>query len=413
VFWYRRQTNAGRFTSDRQEVLRRFQLRANYPATGVNLIAEKSRIVDRAARDLADALTSNGKGKPVGVAYQDALGDAHVLAEELYAVESDLIASLKTTLGTLAGLEGKKALIYLGAELPDNPAIDVFQQIDGLFRPYVQITQPPEMREQGRRLSRELRSIARDANANGVTMYMIDAADRNTRIDASSRMSDPTASFIGETNTPLAMQMIASLTGGLSVPGGKSFDAALQTIVADLSSYYSLGYRSPEGKGDRRITVKVKRDGLRVRSRSSYVAKDGEEDMRDRVIANVFNPSMASDFPVRIEVGTPEKQGRTYRLPITVTLPSTITLIPEDDQLKGEFAVYIATGKEEGAVSEVSKAVQPMKFPADAEESIVAQETFTYTTTLVVRSGEQVISVGVADTLAGTIGLARATVDVK
>ena len=97
-------------------------------------------------------------------------------------------------------------------------------------------------------------------------------------------------------------------------------------------------------------------------------------------------------------------------MPITVILPSTITLIPEDDQLKGEFAVYIATGKEQGAISDVSKTVQPMKFPADAEEAIRAQETFTYTTMLVVRPGQQVISVGVADTLAGTAGFARATV---
>ena len=44
----------------------------------------------------------------------------------------------------------------------------------------------------------------------------------------------------------------------------------------------------------------------------------------------------------------------------------------------GVVAVYFATGSEGGAVSDVSRAVQPMKFPGNARAAVEAQGTFTY-----------------------------------
>jgi hypothetical protein len=53
-----------------------------------------------------------------------------------------------------------------------------------------------------------------------------------------------------------------------------------------------------------------------------------------------------------------------------------------------------------------------MKFPGDSRETIEAQETFTYTMTLLVPPGEQWVSVGLTDTLAGTSGFARTKITV-
>ena len=84
-----------------------------------------------------------------------------------------------------------------------------------------------------------------------------------------------------------------------------------------------------------------------------------------------------------------------------------MTLIPQGDQLAGEFAVYIATGTEAGAVSEVSRTAQPMKFPAGSEEQLRTLGTFEFKTALLIREGEQVVSVGLVDTVAGTAGRSR------
>ncbi|HEV7767223.1 MAG TPA: hypothetical protein VGQ76_19635 [Thermoanaerobaculia bacterium] len=44
--------------------------------------------------------------------------------------------------------------------------------------------------------------------------------------------------------------------------------------------------------------------------------------------------------------------------------------------------MFIATGRGDGDLSEVTKAVQPMKFPGNAREAIEQQKTFTYSATI-------------------------------
>lgn len=407
AFWDHRLRIAVPFTSDRAHLLARLHEEVKKAAASQNNQARKTQLIEQAAQAIRDTMVGNRR-RNRNVAYNDLMHQVRMYAEEMRALQLDLVEDLKRTTTTLAGLEGKKALIYLGAEMPENPALELFHQIQGMFGSISGPMFPPEFTESGRSIARELRSIALDANANNVTVYMVDTADRDVIGDPTTHMPAPLAKAASETNTPMAMAMIASLTGGLAVPGGEGFDAALRTIASDLSSYYSLGYRSPAGTGNRKIVVKVKREGLRVRSRASYVAKDGDEDVQDRVIANVFHPGVPSDFAVTVEAGTPRREpnGR-YKLPITVTLPSSMTLIPQGEELAGAFAVFIATGEEDGALSDVSKAVQQLKFPAGAEAAIAARKTFTYTATLLVRPGEQIVSVGVTDTVAGTTGFAR------
>ena len=48
-----------------------------------------------------------------------------------------------------------------------------------------------------------------------------------------------------------------------------------------------------------------------------------------------------------------------------------------------------------------------MRFPAAAEEQLRAMGEFDYTTALLVRPGEQTVSIAVVDMVAGTAGFAR------
>jgi VWFA-related protein len=412
VLWQGQEQQLAPFTSNREELLSRFRAAAKRSSGGMTLETMRSQIIEHAGQMIADANTPSSRKISHQQAYDLSLGSARSFAEHLYASQKNLILGLERTLTTLAGVEGKKAMIFIGAELADTPGLELFQQIDSMYLQYLREIRPAVMRESGRSLSGALRGVAQRANANGVTMYLVDAVDRSRRGDPTERMVDASAVFFEETNTPMAMATVASITGGISVPGGRNFEQALGTIASDLSSYYSLGYRSPaEGKEQRRFIVKVKKPGLHVRSRSTYVARSSDEEVRDRVIANVFHSAVRNDFPVSIVADKPERMDNNqYKVKLTVTLPSTLTLIPQDNLLTGEFAVYIATGRGDGDLSEVTKAVQPMKFPGDAGAAIEQQKTFTYTATIVVRPGEQVVSVGVADSLAGTSGFARVNI---
>lgn len=416
VFWNRGLDVVAPFTSDRAELLRRFQAAAKESSGGMSLETTRTRILNHASQMVADAAAPSQNKMSMSRAYAESIASARDFAEEVYAIESQMLNDLSQMIATLAGVEGKKAMIFLGAELPEQPGLEVFQQIDSLFRGHMRIDRPAAFREGGKRsLGAEMRKVARQANANGVTMYMVDTANRSRRNDPTEGMVDASADFFAQTNTPIAMSSIAAITGGVAVAGGKSFEQALGTISDDLSSYYSLGYRSPDaGEGNRNVEVRVKRDGLRVRSRSTYVARSSEEDVRERVVANVFHSSVKSDFDIGVVPGRPERQADgQYRLPLTITFPSSMTLIPQDGQLAGEFAVYIATGTEAGAVSEVTKNVQPMKFPAGSEKQVLDLKTFTYQAALLVREGEQFVSVAVVDSVAGTAGFAREKVTAR
>src|SRR5206468_8916674 len=71
-----------------------------------------------------------------------------------------------------------------------------------------------------------------------------------------------------------SLRTLAEATDGLAIVDSNDLAGGLRRVVADLSSYYLLGYYST-GKLDGRfhaITVRVKRPGVSVRARRGYLA---------------------------------------------------------------------------------------------------------------------------------------------
>jgi VWFA-related protein len=76
------------------------------------------------------------------------------------------------------------------------------------------------------------------------------------------------------------LKFLADYTDGTWIVNTNNIDGALQRIVADLSSYYLLGYYSTNSKLDgrfRNITVRVKRPGVRVRARRGYRGRTADD----------------------------------------------------------------------------------------------------------------------------------------
>jgi Ca-activated chloride channel family protein len=75
---------------------------------------------------------------------------------------------------------------------------------------------------------------------------------------------------------PALFPELASVTGGRSfvLKQPKDLQSTLQTIAEDLRAQYLIGYepQAPPGEGSewRSITVKVQRQGVRIRARSGY-----------------------------------------------------------------------------------------------------------------------------------------------
>lgn len=353
------------------------------------------------------------KRKTAAQGLQEAFDFVRAYSMEIYAIERNLAQSMNVALTTLAGVDGKKVMVYAGEHLPAHPGAEMYGWAEQQFIP-VGLMPTGAAERQGNQLSLTLlfESVAKHANAAGVTMYMLDSADPLKGVlptSESNEVADPITSFVDFTNTAQTFQAIAELTGGVALTQSSNFDAALQTVAHDLEAYYSLGYRPTDDRreGDRAIVVKVKNPAYRVRSRRTYVSKSGEEQTSERVVANIFAASSKNEIDLRIDAGIPVKSGyHKWRVPVRVTIPSVMTLLPDGDQLAGGFTVFVAVGDEDGAMSDVSKRQQTLKIPA-ASEAAFRKRPMTFDMQVEIDKGEHVLSVGVVDQLTNATGFAR------
>ena len=148
-------------------------------------------------------------------------------------------------------------------------------------------------RESGRAYDR-MRRIVDAANRAGVVIYTIDARGvtipgfigaqdealpEETGRLASERIEKDAASRAGFS--------VADDTGGFFIKNMNDLNRALRRVLEDQSGYYLIGYRPPEETlkklrdTTRDISVRVKRPGLRVRSRKGFFAPTVEESRPD------------------------------------------------------------------------------------------------------------------------------------
>jgi VWFA-related protein len=133
-----------------------------------------------------------------------------------------------------------------------------------------------------------LRDVVAAAARANVSIYTIDPRGQpggpRTTIDPGPNIdNDPLSA--PERAARNVLTALADETGGFSLQHSNDFTAAYDRIVLESSSYYVLGYVSDRAKNDgkfRRIRVRARRPGLRVRARSGYVARSDKPAKREQ-----------------------------------------------------------------------------------------------------------------------------------
>jgi VWFA-related protein len=126
-----------------------------------------------------------------------------------------------------------------------------------------------------------LRSLSDDANRGGMTFYPISprgllSSTTSSSNTSSGRNNEPSNAATRQDN----LRFLADNTDGLTVFSANTVDAAIARIVDDLTSYYLIGYTSSNTRLDgkfRAITVRAKREGVKVRSRRGYRGRTADE----------------------------------------------------------------------------------------------------------------------------------------
>jgi len=347
--------------------------------------------------------------------YEECIGEVRAAAMKATLASKQLTNAMSLAITTMAGMEGKKVLVLASTRLPERPGYDMYIWANQLFASRMRgfdfaMARPTE---ETRKQKEVLDELARTANAQGVAMYLLDAAVLTNPMPIENARTVPMEGGmeLDRQNTDAAFQMLAAKTGGVAVTGRVNFDDAFATVARDLDSYYSLGYRpSSDLTGDRSITVKARNREYTVRARQGYAIKSFDDQMKDRVVANIFAPRPRGNWNVSVRTGKPERDGRNFKVPLEVSMPSTVALLPKgEDRLVGGFTVYIAVGSPQGALSTVSMSSQPVGM-SPAAEAEFRKEPIVWTAMLTVAPGRNVLSIGVVDQVGNTTAFARTTI---
>ena len=401
------------FTSDKVVLHRGIdQLRNAAPAG-----ESQQTAVMRVKHDIQDLVTNAQENVLSWTeAYNRAISLVNRHSSELIIQQGPQLEALEQMVETMGGLEGKKVVVYIGAGLPDRPGAELYQFAFDQFAQYMNRTNPFDLQAlngvMGNRMHSEVEQVARRAAGYGVTMYAIDAAHTDSEFHSENKGAfESSERYSRDANTVTALKTLAEVTGGIAVANTSNFDFAFDTVEHDLDSYYSLGYK-PTEEGTHRITVKMKNRAWHVRARSAFTMKSADDQMSDRAVANLYIDNLSSGWPISVRTGIPKRDGKAYIVPVEVIIPSTITLLPQEDKLVGGLVLYFVVGSGNGAMSPVIRHPQPVNIPA-AVETKARAKPMMYRTALRINPGESILSVAIIDQISGTTGFARTKIAAK
>ena len=410
--------------TQRVKVVTPFTKDRNVIHEGIKSIAEMARSgsnrqhsVDELKQRINQYIDAAKEGKrPFSDFYMMSQGLVESYVEEVIFSSRNTLAALGQITAAISGVEGKKAMIIAGAHMPERPGVEMYQWLYNAFTPYmgsqgVPFTSEIIMGKTGSGQHYSIEEAAKQASINGVTLYLIDAADTRDMSSAETSMStDTMEQFTNFTNTAMAYQTLARISGGIALTNTQNFDVAFDTLAADLNSYYSLGFKpsNSTSAAERRIVVKAKNSQYVIRTRETYATRSTEDEMSNRVIANIYNADQHNTWPVDLRAGTPVKEGNQYRVPFELSFTPTITLLPQESDLVGSFTVYIVVGSD-GRTSKVIKSPHPVKVPADAEDDF-RTKPMTYKAVIMMTPGENTLSVGILDQNSNNSGFAHVKV---
>ena len=139
----------------------------------------------------------------------------------------------------------------------------------------------------------EIRAAIAAATRAGVSFYGVDPRGVGAGLDEGIDMTldedfqaeSGMSAVMSETRRAQDfLRTLSSETGGFAVVNQNDLNGAFERIIQENSSYYLLGYYPDNDQRDgkfRRVTVRVKRPGLEVRSRRGYTAPKGKPTTRE------------------------------------------------------------------------------------------------------------------------------------
>jgi hypothetical protein len=245
------------------------------------------------------------------------------------------LAAFRAVAEHLAGLPGRKNLVWLSSGFPLSVGFDEMPEVGA-----------PLTQRNPQLFTQEMEGAVRVLNDNGIAVYPVDARGvfNPGVVDTSQRM--PTGRWNQMPSTTAAnsntstMFVLADKTGGRAAYNTNDLGGAVRRALDDGRVTYTLGYYSTDAKEDgtwRDIKVEVRRSGLDVRARKGYYAMratDQTADARTRQIrAGVWSPVESTALPITAEIDFREEPPNSFEVNVELD-PRTVGFQHEADRWK-------------------------------------------------------------------------------
>jgi hypothetical protein len=161
--------------------------------------------------------------------------------------------------------------------------------------------------------------------------------------------------------------------------------------------------------GYQQVRVDVNRPGVTVRTRQGWSALTEAEHSQDRVEATMKTNLSYSAIPVALRTAPAARDGRSFTLPISVTLPaSALTFVPDGPAGSAAAEFWFGAVDDQGRSSDVAHQETTFQLPSSG-----ADAPLTYRATLRLRKGANRVIVNVRDKATGRMGTAKANVRIE
>jgi VWFA-related protein len=223
------------------------------------------------------------------------------------------------------------------------------------------------------------------------------------------------------------LSFLAANTGGLFLNNRNDLGGALGRVAEDNSGYYLIGFRPDEASLDaagrprlRRLEIKVKRSGLKARTRSGYAAGAGEalrakpRTREEQLAAALVSPFAAAEVGVRLtSLFGVEPDGAPYlRSLVHVDARALSFREAEGGKRQADLEmVAVAFGRDGGVVEQLS---YPQTVTAENEEAYrrLVEQGLSYILNMPLKQGgPHQVRVAVRDNGSGKVGAATQYVE--
>ncbi len=325
------------------------------------------RLIEERQFDTSQRFRSRGFGRArfASTAFAGARGGFATLdglerqrAYELASQVEQVADAASSALRAFARPPGRKVMLVLSGGWPSS----ISNWVAGTFEPVFDDDRLDRWRP--------FEPLVETANRLGYTLYPVDVhgvegsvagrAEYGTVIEAAVAASQNDNREYLEEDT---LFELAAATGGRAFVDGAGYDA-LEGAVEDTRSYYWLGF-SPawqENDEQHRVEVKVRRKGLKVRSRDGYSdLSRGSEITMLVESAQLFDLPLLGETALGVSFGEPAAGGfHKALLPVRLEIPLDYVTLSDDGEAVGaELELRVAATDDDGDRAEV--AVVPIR----------------------------------------------------